>query len=274
MAEARAITQRRSVASVDDYDGDDAIAPALAGQRLPAVRQPADASESALPRDTIGLALSGGGIRSATFCLGVLQSLAQLRRLREVDFLSTVSGGGFIGAFLGRLFQRDFALSQANPMIAVEQVLRNSASGPLRWLRSQADYINAAGPTDGRQNFAVYLRNLLTIHVILALFGLAVFGLIRGAGDVALHWLSLETHSVSPWLLSPWWAAAVLVFLVAVVPTGLGFWTAPRPRCSESFSPGPLAVMLVLLAVCTYSLTVPAWRTGSPGRCYGTSGPR
>ena len=31
----------------------------------------------ALPADTLGLALSGGGIRSAAFCLGVLQALAR-----------------------------------------------------------------------------------------------------------------------------------------------------------------------------------------------------
>ncbi len=39
-----------------------------------------------LPQDTVGLALSGGGIRSATFCLGVLQALAARNRLRAVDF--------------------------------------------------------------------------------------------------------------------------------------------------------------------------------------------
>src|SRR5262245_5783461 len=42
--------------------------------------------------ERVGLALSGGGIRSATFCLGVLQILARTRMLRKVDFLSTVSG--------------------------------------------------------------------------------------------------------------------------------------------------------------------------------------
>jgi hypothetical protein len=43
--------------------------------------------------DAIGLALSGGGIRSATFSLGVVQVLADKGFLKEVDFLSTVSGG-------------------------------------------------------------------------------------------------------------------------------------------------------------------------------------
>lgn len=47
-----------------------------------------------------GLALSGGGIRSASFALGVLQSLAKNGILKEVDYLSTVSGGGYIGSSL------------------------------------------------------------------------------------------------------------------------------------------------------------------------------
>jgi hypothetical protein len=52
------------------------------------------------PPNLIGLAFSGGGIRSATFNLGVLQGLQRLDLLRKIDYLSTVSGGGFIGAWL------------------------------------------------------------------------------------------------------------------------------------------------------------------------------
>src|SRR5262245_38530249 len=44
-----------------------------------------------------GLALSGGGVRSAAFCLGALQALHQCGVLKRVDYLSTVSGGGYIG---------------------------------------------------------------------------------------------------------------------------------------------------------------------------------
>ena len=47
-----------------------------------------------------GLALSGGGIRSATFSLGVLQALARHDILKFIDYISTVSGGGHIGAGL------------------------------------------------------------------------------------------------------------------------------------------------------------------------------
>ena len=46
-----------------------------------------------------GLAFSGGGIRSATFNLGILQALAEMRNLSSIDYLSTVSGGGYIGCW-------------------------------------------------------------------------------------------------------------------------------------------------------------------------------
>ncbi|HLG58906.1 MAG TPA: patatin-like phospholipase family protein [Vicinamibacterales bacterium] len=63
--------------------------------------------------DLIGLAFSGGGIRSATFNLGVLQRLQELDLLREIDYLSTVSGGGYIGAWLlGNVRRTHYWLSQ------------------------------------------------------------------------------------------------------------------------------------------------------------------
>jgi predicted acylesterase/phospholipase RssA len=55
----------------------------------------------------IGLALSGGGIRSATFSLGVLQALAKEDVLKNVDYLSTVSGGGYIGSCVTSLLTSD-----------------------------------------------------------------------------------------------------------------------------------------------------------------------
>ena len=61
----------------------------------------------------IGLAFSGGGIRSATFNLGVLQRLQELDLLRGIDYLSTVSGGGYIGSWLlGNVRRTHYWLSQ------------------------------------------------------------------------------------------------------------------------------------------------------------------
>src|SRR5437763_4574010 len=53
--------------------------------------------------DLTGLALSGGGIRSAAFSLGILQAMSAGGLLPRVDYLSTVSGGGLIGASLSAL---------------------------------------------------------------------------------------------------------------------------------------------------------------------------
>jgi len=77
-----------------------------ARRRAPLPAGPEDAQQASkepagptVPR-RIGLALSGGGIRSATFSLGVLQALAARDKLFGIDYLSTVSGGGYIGSWL------------------------------------------------------------------------------------------------------------------------------------------------------------------------------
>ena len=51
-------------------------------------------------RGLTGLALSGGGIRAAAFSLGAVQAIAKHGRLKQVDYLSTVSGGGYFGGAL------------------------------------------------------------------------------------------------------------------------------------------------------------------------------
>jgi hypothetical protein len=51
------------------------------------------------PLRLLGLSLSGGGVRSATFNLGMLQALAAAGKLKAFDYLSTVSGGGYTGGW-------------------------------------------------------------------------------------------------------------------------------------------------------------------------------
>lgn len=56
--------------------------------------------DEAAPRLKLGLALSGGGFRTALFHLGVLMGLAEHRILGRVESISTVSGGSIVGAAL------------------------------------------------------------------------------------------------------------------------------------------------------------------------------
>ena len=67
----------------------------------------AAARVKALSENLAGLAFSGGGIRSATFAIGVLQGLASLKLLRFFDVLSTVSGGGYAGGWLATWIRRE-----------------------------------------------------------------------------------------------------------------------------------------------------------------------
>jgi hypothetical protein len=53
------------------------------------------------------LCISGGGIRSATFGLGILQGLARCGLLDKFHYLSTVGGGGYIGSWLSAWIKND-----------------------------------------------------------------------------------------------------------------------------------------------------------------------
>src|SRR5262245_43088496 len=95
----------------------------------PEERDPAAADPGASerpPDDVTGVALSGGGIRGATFCLGVFQALARRRLVGRIDYLSTVSGGGYFGSFLGAMFAREEVRSVRN----VEDVLSPDGRRP------------------------------------------------------------------------------------------------------------------------------------------------
>ena len=75
----------------------------------PSGSQASPRSTAPVQDSLVGLALSGGGIRSAMFSLGVLQALAGRNLLKYVDYLSTVSGGGYIGSSLTWLMSKKAA---------------------------------------------------------------------------------------------------------------------------------------------------------------------
>jgi hypothetical protein len=121
------------------------------------------------------LCLSGGGIRSASFSLGVIQGLAKRGLLSKFDYLSTVSGGGYIGGWLTAWIHR-------HPC-GVEGVSKELADGaathgatcavepePVAHLR---EFVNYLAPRLGLLSLdmwtlaATYLRNLLLNWLVL-----------------------------------------------------------------------------------------------------------
>ncbi len=217
-----------------------------------------------LPENTIGLALSGGGIRSATFCLGILQALAKKNRLRDIDFLSTISGGGYIGSFLGRLFMRKIVTRSADPVGTVQDILSDNHSAPINWLRSTANYIKGAGGQDTGNIYAVLMRNLFSIYFVLALAGLAVFGTLRWLGDKITTKFEFLLHPplIPPdWpfesVISTWWWLPLLIGGGLIIPTALAYWLTPKPGTTAILSFYPTFGWAVLLAGLAYMSSLP-----------------
>ncbi len=104
--------------------------------------------------ETAALCLSGGGIRSAAFCLGVIQTLADRKLLTQFHYLSTVSGGGYVGGWLCRWI--------ASP--DGERMLDGQPLPKLDPLRAYTNYLTPnPGPAsdDTWQAVTIWLRNTL-----------------------------------------------------------------------------------------------------------------
>ncbi|MCU1349823.1 MAG: rane protein of unknown function, contains domain, partial [Acidobacteria bacterium] len=117
-------------------------------------------------RDLAALCLSGGGIRSATFNLGVLQGLADHRLLTRFHYVSTVSGGGYIGSWLSSWIRRhaEGATGVAKDLSRAPIDPASPEVEPIQHLRKYTSYLTpAAGALslDTWTLVATYLRNLL-----------------------------------------------------------------------------------------------------------------
>lgn len=115
-------------------------------------------------QDTIGLALSGGGIRSAAFCLGALQALDLTSVLKKVDYLSTVSGGGYIGTCMTAAMQFN------GGKFPFPSKLERKEPPSLQHIRDTSNYLFPNGPFDLFRNAAIYMRGLIANFIIVAAF--------------------------------------------------------------------------------------------------------
>lgn len=171
----------------------------------------------------LGLALSGGGIRSATFGLGLLQGLAKRHALGRFDYLSGVSGGAYIGTWLLALLHRVAtrgSLPTADAITAVESTLAGHARDlgapeppAIHHLREYSNYLT---PRPGLLSadtwtfiaglLAHLVLNLLVIVTVLAtliaLFRLHIFYLDGSRFPSPFHW--------------QFWAAGTLVCFALV----------------------------------------------------------
>ncbi|HSG49429.1 MAG TPA: patatin-like phospholipase family protein, partial [Longimicrobiales bacterium] len=127
--------------------------------------------ESADSPPLSALCISGGGIRSATFGLGVIQGLAERGILEKFDYLSTVSGGGYIGSWLTAWIHRAGGLAGVIPGLRRDAPKPGpGGADPVQHLREYNSYLSphrGVFTTDVFTLAATVLRNILLNWMVL-----------------------------------------------------------------------------------------------------------
>ena len=152
----------------------------------------------------VGLALSGGGVRSAALSLGAIQALHHHGVFRFVDYLSTVSGGAYAGSYLSSAIvsaqeetrtENDTPLEESNRK-PFDIAMNDIASGPndrqpqrmlefifhRLYLRKPWEFLNR------------YLIGLLLLWVVVG------SGLVAVASAIAYVFRSLDHPMSRTWL--------------------------------------------------------------------------
>lgn len=247
-------------------------------------------------KNCVGAGLSGGGIRSATFCLGMFQGLATLKMLAHFDFVSTVSGGGYFGSFYTRLFLRkevkSFSYVEETfahcPPDDKKQDKDSYQRNIINWLRENGRYLSPQGSGDLLLAGAVLLRNWIVVQVVIAVFFLMLFlaaQLLRIPLDPWFHQIPFFKKPgselvinlpgqlklwVSPFLLAP-----MSLFCFAALPLGWAYWLIgrqpPLTRWWDLFKRPVTGLIFVFLVALFLSVPFPAIPVGDATRAVAIS---
>jgi hypothetical protein len=194
----------------------------------------------ALRAPRAALCLSGGGIRSASFALGVIQALACHGLLGRFHYLSTVSGGGYIGGFLSawrrhrpdaEVFERLSERGAGYPLDPSDDAYAEAKE--LQGVRANSNFITprlGALSGDTVTVLALYMRNLLLNWIVFLPLFLAIILVPHFCYDV-LYWMQSAPAAWS--VLTAAGGLAALLF-------GLGLSAAARPARNAGAS-GALA---------------------------------
>lgn len=176
-------------------------------------------------KEQAALCLSGGGIRSASFGLGVIQALSGRGLLGKFHYLSTVSGGGYIGSWLQRWIH-----GAGGDVKAVEDALARSVSGAggdgvepdqIKALRENSNFITpriGIGSADTWTAVATAARNIAVNWLLFApllLLVVMIPNLARDMLSAAAEWAA-PNNGKSGTLLRFYLVQAVPILLALV----------------------------------------------------------
>ena len=208
----------------------------------------------------VGLAFSGGGIRSATFNLGVVQALAERGILKHADYLSTVSGGGYIGSCLSTLLNnpttypylrtseqqaKESSDQKTAPVDPFPLRHRKGVEEPaaLQHLRNSSNYLTGSGTLAEKMRLpTLFLRGLLVN--LLILFPYLAFAIFLTRLVPQDHATTL--FSLSRWVLLGWGIVMIGGYVVG------NRWLFKRSWQGRNLS--ELAYSATFLAVIAFAL--------------------
>jgi len=204
-------------------------------------------------RRLVGLAFSGGGIRSATLNLGILQGLAEFGLLEKAHYVSAVSGGNYISSWLAGWIKRE-GFSAVNTALPPDHAPTGRRSEPraIRWLRDYSNYLTprlGALSGDTWTAISTYLRNVLLNQTILILTFAGLLLIPRvltvwsagwgtgGTGDLVLGPARLP-QGVYVSQISERFGSGYLFFFTGMVLLVLGVWRIQANMGWFARSPG------------------------------------
>lgn len=231
--------------------------------------------------DVVGLALSGGGIRSATFCLGIVQTLQRRGLFNHIDYLSTVSGGGYLGTFLSSYLGTNPDASETKEIAeervkkALEADEKGGESAAIRHLRNNSKYLlNGGGWALLRigsvmvTGFLTSLLMLLTVPLLMA--WVTLFMKLLSAHPCLRQWV--EHFRPASWvcpffsgpfgLLLQYLVAALALFWFLLVPFTKRLacgaeWESKTAKFSRVMETISLWIMLITAVIAGLYFTFP-----------------
>jgi hypothetical protein len=208
----------------------------------------------------VGLAFSGGGIRSATFNLGVLQALADLKLLCRVDYLSTVSGGGYIGGWLAAWAKRLGSFAEVQERISTHRIhlKDNKEQTPVRFLRVFSNYLTPklgffSGDTWAM--IAIYLRNLLLNQTIV----FALVATLLLAPRVVNRWTVAALGSTGIGYVLMGVEVVLLLVAFIVIQVNMGYLNARKMKRAPGFTEQQWTLLLVAAPLFGAAVVAALW---------------